>query len=107
MAESGVLLLSAKELQGWLVPVIGTNDDVDFRPLSSLSNNQQKQIEDQIRLSLNIQTPQPQPQPPPTSNEIVESTVIDFDPFGFESDLEPVTTVMDTSEDAQKVSKFE
>lgn len=82
MAEGGVLLLSAKELQGWVVPVIvPTDNDVAFRPLSSLSNHQQKQIEEQIRLSLRIKPPEPEP---------VRDAIIDVEPFDIEPRFEPI-----------------
>lgn len=103
MAEGGVLLLSAKELQGWLVPVIlPTNEDIAFRPLSSLSNHQQKQIEEQIRLSLNIKPPEPEP---------VRDAIIDVEPFapflfgtGFGTGLEPITEM--EAEDNPKVCNY-
>lgn len=98
MAEGGVLLLSAKELQGWVVPVIApTEDNVAFRPLSSLSNHQQKQIEEQIRLSLNIKPREPEP---------VNDAIIDlepFEPYLFGTGLEPIREM--EAEDTSKVGK--
>lgn len=97
MAEGGVLLLSAKELQGWVVPVIVPTDDaVAFRPLSSLSNHQQKQIEEQIRLSLRIKPPEPEP---------VRDAIIDIEPFEpilFGTALEPIREM--EADDTSKVS---